>query len=29
MAMDLTVDGYATYRDRCGYREGWAAVIGR
>jgi 15-cis-phytoene synthase len=29
MAMDLTVDGYATYRDLCGYMEGSAAVIGR
>jgi 15-cis-phytoene synthase len=28
MAMDLTVDGYATYRDLCGYMEGSAAVIG-
>ena len=22
MAMDLTVDGYATYQDLCGYMEG-------
>ena len=22
MAMDLTVDGYATYHDLCGYMEG-------
>jgi phytoene synthase len=28
MAMDLTVDGYATYPDLCGYMEGSAAVIG-
>ncbi len=28
MAMDLTVDGYATYQDLCGYMEGSAAVIG-
>ena len=28
MAMDLTVDGYATYRDLLGYMEGSAAVIG-
>jgi 15-cis-phytoene synthase len=28
MAMDLTVDGYGTYQDLCGYMEGSAAVIG-
>jgi phytoene synthase len=28
MAMDLTVDGYATYTDLLGYMEGSAAVIG-
>jgi phytoene synthase len=28
MAMDLTVDGYATYADLLGYMEGSAAVIG-
>jgi phytoene synthase len=28
MAMDLTVDGYATYPDLLGYMEGSAAVIG-
>jgi 15-cis-phytoene synthase len=28
MAMDLTVTGYATYQDLCGYMEGSAAVIG-
>jgi 15-cis-phytoene synthase len=28
MAMDLTIDGYATYQDLCGYMEGSAAVIG-
>ena len=28
MAMDLTVDGYATYSDLLGYMEGSAAVIG-
>jgi 15-cis-phytoene synthase len=28
MAMDLTVDGYATYGDLLGYMEGSAAVIG-
>jgi 15-cis-phytoene synthase len=28
MAMDLTVDGYRTYDDLCGYMEGSAAVIG-
>jgi 15-cis-phytoene synthase len=28
MAMDLTVDGYRTYQDLCGYMEGSAAVIG-
>jgi 15-cis-phytoene synthase len=28
MAMDLTVDGYSTYQDLCGYMEGSAAVIG-
>jgi phytoene synthase len=28
MAMDLTVDSYATYQDLCGYMEGSAAVIG-
>jgi phytoene synthase len=28
MAMDLTVDGYPTYQDLCGYMEGSAAVIG-
>ena len=28
MAMDLTVSGYATYADLCGYMEGSAAVIG-
>jgi 15-cis-phytoene synthase len=28
MAMDLTVDGYATYAELCGYMEGSAAVIG-
>jgi 15-cis-phytoene synthase len=28
MAADLTVDGYRTYDDLCGYMEGSAAVIG-
>jgi 15-cis-phytoene synthase len=28
MAMDLTVDGYASYQDLLGYMEGSAAVIG-
>ena len=28
MAMDLTVDGYGTYAELCGYMEGSAAVIG-
>jgi 15-cis-phytoene synthase len=28
MAMDLTVDGYGTYAELCGYTEGSAAVIG-
>jgi len=28
MAMDLTITGYATYRDLLGYMEGSAAVIG-
>jgi 15-cis-phytoene synthase len=28
MAMDLTVDGYRTYDDLCGYMEGSAAVVG-
>jgi 15-cis-phytoene synthase len=28
MAMDLTVTGYRTYQDLCGYMEGSAAVIG-
>jgi phytoene synthase len=28
MAMDLTVTGYPTYQDLCGYMEGSAAVIG-
>jgi 15-cis-phytoene synthase len=28
MAMDLTVDGYATYDDLCGYMAGSAAAIG-
>jgi len=28
MAMDLTITGYDTYQDLCGYMEGSAAVIG-
>jgi 15-cis-phytoene synthase len=28
MAADLTIDGYATYQDLCGYMAGSAAVIG-